>query len=249
MRPRLAAVILSVLGAGLLSASVAWACSPTNWGWTPPTPPASGQGPSSNQPPPPPGQASQAATSAQSSQAAPPSVSRTSGLTKSQQPAQAPPAQAPSRQSAQTPSRRSTSAPANAQGNAQGGVSTQGPARARSFAGEPRSQAAASGVSAGHASSPARAGGARNGHAPSASRGASAQAQGGTGDLWSAYSSHKSSSLTPSVSEAATPAAGPGSQLGVGMALLGLGAVGLFGGVAFAAARRRRALARSSSRS
>ncbi len=230
-----AGVVLCVLAAGLTGASLAWACTPTNWGWAAPEAPPAGQPSSSPAPSP---------QSAPSPQAESPSVSAPSGVTQPGNPQSDGPANSPSGSGNGPPS-----APSKQPAGSPGAQPGQGSANAQSVGTESvgsRSGSQATASSAGSAS--ARASGARGDGTPAASRSSAkarssspSAAKGGTSELWSAYGSGKGSSLTPGVSNAATPAAGPGSQLGLGMALLGLGAAGLLGGLAFAGARRRRA--------
>jgi hypothetical protein len=65
-----------------------------------------------------------------------------------------------------------------------------------------------------------------------------------TGDLWSGFGPGKRASLIPSATDPVAPSDGPGGQLAIGVALLGLGLVALLGGFGVAEVRRRRALAR-----
>lgn len=66
--------------------------------------------------------------------------------------------------------------------------------------------------------------------------------QSATGDLWSGFGAGRPASLTPSATDPAVPADGPGWQLSVGLGLLGLGLLALFVSLAVAETRRRRAL-------
>lgn len=68
--------------------------------------------------------------------------------------------------------------------------------------------------------------------------------QSATGDLWSAFEAGRNSSLTPSGGGTViADDTGPGTGFAAGLALLGLGAAALVGGVATAGVRRRRGLA------
>lgn len=234
-------VALCLLSASLGGASLAWACTPSNWGWTPSEAPA----PSDPSPPP----ASQPATPAQTSQPAPPtqsaqpaspSTSAPSQVTRSQ------PASNPSKQPAATKQpaaskqeeRTPTKQPATAQSPARAQTEA-----AASIAAESSGQSSGAESAFSRSSEPVspRAGGAgsdKSGRTPAAP--APSKGSATVGNLWSGIGSGKSSSL---ISSGSDPAAGPGSALAVGLALLGLAAIALLGGFAVTQMRRRRALA------
>lgn len=222
------AVVLCVLAAGMTSASLAWACTPTNWGWTPPEAPAAGDSAPAPESPSP----------AEPSQAESPSVSGPSGVTQPQ-PADSPvgnqPVNSPNKQPAQTPSQQPANVPSNAQGPAEAPV-----AAAPSPAPELSTQ------SVGSESAESGSSGTKSPNAPAASGPSERVAT--DGDLWSGFTSAKSSSLNPGENGTAAPAAGPGGALTVGAGLLGFGMVALFGGLAFAETRRRRAQAQRAGR-
>jgi len=60
------------------------------------------------------------------------------------------------------------------------------------------------------------------------------------GDLWSGFASSKRSSL-PAVDGPPAAASGPGSELAIGMGIIGIGLASLLGGLLLATVRRRRA--------
>lgn len=246
-------VVLSILCAGLIGASLAWACAPTNWGWTAPTAPTPGQGaqssPAPSSVPAPAGSQSSPVPHAQPS--SPPSSSkpasaiasqRTSGQS-SVQPATSPSrhraSSQPASQPSTSPSPRSTSpgtqqvtGPASAQSPARAPVAL---ARNAGHVAAAQSRASSSRSAAPHASA---------GHRGPSSVVAPKEQQGGTGDLWSGYGSAKSPSLSPGTSgSSAEPAAPPSGQLPLGVILLALAAAGLLAGLTVAGVRRRRALA------
>lgn len=64
-----------------------------------------------------------------------------------------------------------------------------------------------------------------------------------TGDLWSGFGAGNQASLLPSMTDPEVPEEGPGSQLAIGVGLLGLGLLALLSGFGAAEVRRRRALA------
>ncbi len=72
-------------------------------------------------------------------------------------------------------------------------------------------------------------------------------ARSASGDLWSGFGPSGRASMVPSLVDPAT-SQGPGSELAVGLALLGGGVVALMSGVGVAEMRRKRALAGSASR-
>lgn len=238
------AVLLGILGVGLSGASIAWACAPGNYGWDQPkaptaeAPPANQGGGSGTQSPAPPSGGSGPAAS------------------------QPPPSGGPESGTVNSPNSAPVNSPNSAPVQSPGRVRTQGPGRqpaAQSPDGAAPQVNAPSGVyapatgsgpvsatSAGSASpqvqSPDSGGERAGGRAEGSSGGGSAQAptaRSAAGDLWSAFEADRSSSLTPSGGDTTVADSGPSAGFGVGLALLGLGAVGLVGGFAFAGARRR----------
>lgn len=243
-------VVLSGLSASLVAASLAWACSPTNWGWTPPTAPTPGQGAQPSSAPAPAPQP-QHVGSPQSSQTVPPRTSVPSSAIAAQRTSGA--SQRTSAHSGtQTAPTASRHAASSQPSTSLGGQRASGPAsapggfastRSASTPGGTHVAAAQSRVSSPRSPAP-RVSAAHRGIGPLAAR---PEQQGGTGDLWSAYgSANKTPSLTPSTSGPSSSSGGaaPGGQLPVGVVLLALGAAGLLGGLAIGGARRRRALTR-----
>ena len=240
-------VLLGVLGVGLCTASIAWACAPYEYGWNeskapPAESPQPGQGGSSPAPAPPSGGSGPAASQP------PPSSGPEGGTVNSPNsaPVQSPnsaPVQSPGRVPAQSPARQpaaqspSGTAP---QVNAPSGVSAPSTGTG-SFSDE--------GVGAGSSIQSSGSGGTdRGGRKEGLQAGRSAAAQGpsaqsATGDLWSAFEADETSSLTPSGGDVAGADSGPGAGFGAGVALLGLGAAALLGGLALTGARRRRSVA------
>ncbi len=230
------ATALSVLCACTIGASLAWACVPRDWGWSPPGTPDST--------PTAPTDVSGAGGSAESA----PSSSLTPAEASPSQPARTQsPSRQPSRSPARTPAKQPAQAPTNTPSGAFNGPSSSGVA--------PQSSGVQSSGAAAR-TPPSRSTG--SGRTPAALRGSAKQskktletaptpsertAQAVTdGDAWSAARGN-SASLMSSASDPAVPSAG--AQLGLGAGLLGLGLVGLLGGLAVAAIRRGRASARA----
>ncbi len=231
------AAVLSVLCACTAGAGLAWACAPSSWGFSAPSTPEST---------PTPGSGSAAPTPAPES-----APSGTSGSLAPAEASPSEPAQTPSRQPAKSPVRAPASSPGNtpSSGGSRGFVprSTLGGAQSRSgtqSSGTVASSRPARSSRAGDTARGKSKKGKKAARASASSRSTNAVLQAATvGDLWSGFEG-KSASLMPSTSDPASPSANAGSQLGVGAGLLGLGLVGLFGGLAVAGARRRRAPAR-----
>lgn len=242
------AVLLGILGVGLSGASIAWACAPNNYGWDQPkapaaeapsanqgggsgtqspAPPSGGSGPAASQPSPSGGPESGTVSSPSSAPVNSPNSApvRSPGRVRTQGPVRQPAAQSPVSAAPQVNAPSGVYAPATGSGP----VSADGATSAGS--GSPQVQ------------SPDSGGERVGGRAEGSSGGGSAQAptaRSAAGDLWSAVEADRSSSLTPSGGDPTVAAdSGPSAGFGVGLALLGLGAVGLAGGLAFAGARRR----------
>ncbi len=231
--------VLSALCACTVGASLAWACAPSSWGWgepsTPESTPTSGGDAGAGAP---------AATPAPAPAPAPAASPAPAQATPSQ-PAQSQPTKSPAKTPAQSPANRpSPKQPAQSPANR--------PSQAfvpRSATGVTAPSAAQSSGSAPQSASSGRAGAARShaakkgGKAVTPSRSTATVQAATDGSAWSAAGA-KSPSLMPAASDPASSTTNAGTQLAWGAALLGLGLVGLFGGLAFAQARRRRSLAR-----
>ncbi len=235
------AVLLCVLGVGLCGASIAWACAPGNYGWDPPSAPASespqpgqagGSVPAVSQPPPssaPEGGTVNSPDSApvQSPNAAP--VQSPGRI-----PAKSPPARQPAAQSpAGTSPQVNTPAGAYAPGSGDGSVGGEGIGAGAPVAQSPSPESGGANRASGRDG--ARAGGRSPAQSPTA--------QSAVGDLWSGFEADEASSLTPSGADGVPADSGPGSGFGVGLALVGLGGAALLGGLALTGARRRRSVA------
>lgn len=229
------AAVLSVLCACTVGAGLAWACVPPGWGWsapsTPEATPTTGADAGAVAPAPSPDRApSSTLAPAESTQPGPPQSNPPqsgSGQPSPDAPARTP-AQQPATSPADTPSRGLVPAVTQQRSGAQSSGAIVGtPARPRSTAGSDRAGDARSDQTSK----------AKKGSAPARSTAATVQAA-TDGDAWSGAGG-KSPSLMPSASDPAAPTAGAGVGLGAG--LLGLGLVGLFGGLAVAETRRRRA--------
>lgn len=231
--------VLSALCACIVGASVAWACAPSSWGWSAPSTPESTPTSGGDA-----GGGAAAATAAAAPAGAPaaaapaaaPAASLAPAQATASQPAQSQPAKSP----ASSPAKQPAQSPANR------------PSQAfvpRSATGVAAPSVAQSSGSAAQSASSGRAGAARShaakkgGKAITPSRSTATVQAATDGSAWSAAGG-KSPSLMPAASDAASPTTNAGTQLGWGAALLGLGLVGLFGGLAFAQTRRRRSLAR-----
>jgi hypothetical protein len=223
------AVVLSVLCACTVGASLAWACAPSSWGFGSPSTPES------------------TPTTGADAPAASPGSAPSSSLP----PAEASPSESaqsePAEGRARTPAKQPARSPANSPSGALVPRGAPGVAQERRSA--QSSGAVARTSRSSRSASPGRAGTAgpgkaAKGKAAAAPSRSAATVQAATdGDAWSGVGG-KSASLMPSASDAGTPSANAGSQLGLGAGLLGLGLMGLFGGLAVAGTRRRPALAR-----
>jgi len=228
--------VLSALCACVVGASVAWACAPSSWGFSAPSTPEStptsggGGGGSAGASTPTPGGGAGAAAPA-----AAPAASLAPAQATASQPAQSQPAKSPASSPAKQPARSPANRPSQA-------------FVPRSATGVAAPSVAHSSGSAAQSASSGRAGAARShaakkgGKAITPSRSTATVQAATDGSAWSAAGA-KSPSLMPAASDPASSTANAGTQLGWGAALLGLGLVGLFGGLAFAQTRRRRSLA------
>ena len=222
-------VLLCVLSAALVGASLAWACAPTNWGWAPPAAPGA-ETPTSG-----------ASGSTPASEATPAAAPTTSGGVVVDIPSQ--PAQRTVKQHgkgtaggpAKSPTSNTTTRAFTPRVAPSSGIRTSGRGAAPKSA-SPRSHGSAGGGGRAHAARSGKASKSR--HASSAANGSRPTTQAASGDLWSGFG--KSSSLDGSRTGGTAPDGGPGGQIALGLALLGLGAVGLVGGLAVAEGRRRR---------
>lgn len=239
-------VLLGILGVGLSGASIAWACAPGSYGWDKPQAPAS-EAPSPNQgasqaPAPPSGGSGPSATQA------PPSGGPQGGTVNS--PSSAPvkspssaPVQSPGRLPVRSPDRQPTAqAPSGIAPQAPSGIApevdTSGSVAADSGSSASDSGAASAAPQSRESNSRGEGKGKGSAGTPAQSPGV----QSANADLWSAFEADKTSSLTAGA-DAVAADTGPGTGFAVGLALAGLGAVALFGGLAFAGARRRRSVA------
>lgn len=222
--------VLSALSACIVGASVAWACAPSSWGWSAPSTPESTPTSGGDA-----GAGAPAATAA-AAPAAAPAASLAPAQATASQPAQSQPAKSPASSPAKQPARSPANRPSQA-------------FVPRSATGVAAPSVAQSSGSAAQSASSGRAGAARShaakkgGKAITPSRSTATVQAATDGSAWSAAGA-KSPSLMPAASDPASSTANAGTQLGWGAALLGLGLVGLFGGLAFAQTRRRRSLAR-----
>ena len=228
-RVRLFPVLLSVLSLGLVSVSLAWACSPQGYGYD--GPPAA-----TNNPPP-----SPAASPAP--QAAPQPAPQAAPQPAPQAAPQAAPQPAPNRSPGSQPAPQRQRAPA---GQRQGARVGQGsPGGPTSSVGSP------TGTTAFADSLPAAAPGDTRSAAHKRSTRSAGRNAGGvsersaTSDLAAAYASPRGAGLPAAASGGAEGATAHASQFTLGLAFLGFGLVALFGGLLIAAARKRRQPVRS----
>jgi hypothetical protein len=229
------AAILSVLCACTVGASLAWACAPSSWGWSAPATPEST-----------PGAGSGAPSGSPGSQSAPSATLAPAEATPAEPPQSQSrqPTQSPARTPARAPSRGPSSAPQSRGFAPQGtpGTQARGDQGSGAVAGTP-SRSADAGSAGVTRSGEAKKAKKSKKRAVASDRSSVAPQAAIDADAWSGAGGL---SLMPSASDPAGPASSAGGQLGLGIALAGLGLVGLFGALALAGARRRRAPARRS---